>query len=357
MNKILQTITHILFYILLMLVFLTLLVQSYVYLEPKKESFWGNEDDTSQSKSSTENKVQCDNLKRKYPNVPNLSCSIGSVNKDYPLKNFYVKTAYNCIAVENYINGKLDTCALTNCLTQGARCLDFEVLSALDENNRPEVYVATNNQKRMFNILSSQNKIRLGDVFKTLRNQAFSDICPCPNDPCILHIRIKSSDNRIIPLIVNEIKTYLRDKLLSMKYSYGAKQFENQIGNVPLKDLSQKFVLLFHAPELTIRNSALYEYANGMTDSEVIKTVYFDQITEEKKDLIEYNKNAMTIVLPPITNKLKNYDYGFAKMNGCQFIAMSLQNKDDFMDDYNNFFTQNRYSFVLKPEGIRSLSS
>ena len=231
------------------------------------------------------------------------------------------------------------------------------MLSALDDNNKPEVYVATNNQKQMFNILSSKNKIPLSDVFKLLRNQAFSDICPCPNDPCILHIRIKSSDKRIIPMIVNEINTFLRDKLLSIKYSYGANQFDNQIGNVPLKDLSRKFVLLFHAPELSIRNTALYEYANGISDSETIKMIYFDKVIEENKDLIEFNKNGMTFVLPPITNKLKNYDYGVSKMNGCQFIAMSLQNKDSHMDDYNNFFLQNRYSFVLKPESIRSLNS
>ena len=354
MNKILETITYVLFYVLLMLVFLTLLVQTYIYLHSQKDNFSLTENYTN---DENENKVQCANLKRKYPKVPNLSCSVGSPNKEYPLKNFYIKTAYNAIALENYITGKLDVCAVTNCLTQGARCLDFEVLSALDSNNRPEVYVATNNQKRMFNILSSQNKIPLSDVFKTLRDQAFSDICPCPNDPCILHIRIKSSDKRIISMIVNEIKTFLRDKLLSMKYSYGCKQFQNQIGNVPLKDLSQKFVLLFHAPEFSIRNTALYEYANGITDSETIKTIYFDQVTEENKDLIEFNKNAMTFVLPPITNKLVNYDYGVSKMNGCQFIAMSIQNKDKYMDDYNNFFLQNRYSFVLKPESIRSLNS
>lgn len=354
MHRILQSITYILFYILLMLVFLTLLVQTYIYLQPQKDSFLGSKKDTYVGK---ENEVQCANLKRKYPKVPNLSCSVGSSNKEYPLKNFYVKTAYNAIALENYITGKLDICALTNCLAQGARCLDFEILSGLDSNNRPEVYVATNNQKRMFNTMSSKNKIPLSDVFKTLRNQAFSDICPCPNDPCILHIRIKSSDKRIISMIVNEIKTFLRDKLLSMKYSYGCKQFQNQIGNVPLKDLAQKFILLFHAPELSIRNTTLYEYANGITDSETIKTIYFDQSTGVNKDLIEFNKNAMTFVLPQITNKFENYDYGVAKMNGCQFIAMSIQNKDEYMDDYNNFFLQNRYSFVLKPESIRSLNS
>lgn len=351
MNKQLSVITYIFFVILLMLTLLTLIVQCYIYLKQKKYPL------SEEFINSSENEVPCANLKRKYPKIPNLSCSVGSSNKDYSLKNFYVKTAYNCIAVENYITGKLDLCALTNSLSQGARCLDFEILSALDDNNRPDVYVATNNQKRMFNILSSQNRIPLSQVFKTLREQAFSNICPCPNDPCILHIRIKSSDKRIIPMIVNEINTYLRDKLLSMKYSYGANQFDNQIGNVPLKDLARKFVLLFHAPELSIRNTSLFEYANGITDSETIKTIYFNQVTEENKDLIEYNKNAMTFVLPPITNKLQNYDYGISKMNGCQFIAMSLQNKDDYVDDYNKFFIQNRYSFVLKPENIRSLNN
>ena len=58
------------------------------------------------------------------------------------------------------------------------------------------------------------------------------------------------------------------------------------------------------------------------------------QVTEENKDLIEFNKNAMTFVLPPITNKLVNYDYGVSKMNGCQFIAMSIQNTDKYMNKY-----------------------
>ena len=39
MNKILQTITYIMYYILLMMIFLTLLVQAYIYLQPKKEYF------------------------------------------------------------------------------------------------------------------------------------------------------------------------------------------------------------------------------------------------------------------------------------------------------------------------------
>ena len=97
MNKILQTITYIMYYILLMMIFLTLLVQAYIYLQPKKEYFLGNTNN-----SQDINKVQCDNLKRKYPDIPNLSCSVGSQNKELPLKNFYVKTAYNCIALKLY---------------------------------------------------------------------------------------------------------------------------------------------------------------------------------------------------------------------------------------------------------------
>ena len=64
----------------------------------------------------------------------------------------------------------------------------------------------------------------------------------------------------------------------------------------------------------------------------------------------------MTFVLPTTKNKLENNDFGVAKMNGCQFNGMSVQNKDQHINSYNNYFDNNNYAFVLKPESLRSFN-
>ena len=53
------------------------------------------------------------------------------VNKQfsYNLRDYYIKTAYNCCTAGEYKNDFVNVCALKNCIRQGARCLDFEIYS------------------------------------------------------------------------------------------------------------------------------------------------------------------------------------------------------------------------------------
>ena len=46
---------------------------------------------------------------------------------DLPLGDFYVKSAYNCCAVNNYKYDYVDICGLKACLKRGVRFLDFEI--------------------------------------------------------------------------------------------------------------------------------------------------------------------------------------------------------------------------------------
>ena len=342
MNELVLYISYIVFIFVIFLIALTLSVQLYLYVKPKTiESF---------------DSVSCKNLNRKYKTSAKISSTVGSSNKNYKLKDFYVKTAYNCAALENYISGKVDTCAIKNCLMQGYRCLDFELFSSLNEKNKLQCVVGMSEQENSFNTISSSNTLPLSEVFRFLRNYAFSDICPNSNDPCILHLRIKSTDRSIINIIVNEIKTFLHDKLLPIKYGFAAQNHENQIGNVELQKLANKFILLVNAPELELKNSSLYEYSNGITGSEKTRIYYYNDLNNANRELIEFNRINMTFVLPTTKNKLENNDYGVAKMNGCQFIAMSVQNKDKHIDSYNNHFDNNKYGFVLKSESLRSFN-
>ena len=346
MNQYIWQLSYIAFNILIVLILLTIIVQLYLYRHNQHENFLNFSHGFS-------NYTQCKNLKRKYEAMPNISGIAGSKYKMHPLKDFYVKTAYNCVALENYLTGSVDSCAITTCLNQGARCLDFEVFTSIDDANRHKCVVALSDEEENVKQISSSNKIAFDDVLKIINRQAFTNVCPAPNDPLILHIRIKSNDRRIINMILNSINTHIKSRLLSVKYGYGAQNFKGRIGDVSIQDLSNKIVLLFHSPHIDIQSTSLFEYTNGLTGGSEIKVYRNDDIKPEKDSLTEYNKDNMTFILPKLHNKMKNYDFGRSKMLGCQFIAMSHQNKDQHIDDYHEFFNINKYSFVLKPENLR----
>jgi len=51
----------------------------------------------------------------------------------YSLRDFYIKTAYNCCSVGSYKNDYVDIQVLKNLLKQGVRALDFEIYSIDNE--------------------------------------------------------------------------------------------------------------------------------------------------------------------------------------------------------------------------------
>ena len=67
--------------------------------------------------------------------------NVGSIeNKGKMLRDYYIKTAYNCCAIGNFKNTYVSTCALKQVIRQGARCLDFEIYSL---NDMPVVAVSS----------------------------------------------------------------------------------------------------------------------------------------------------------------------------------------------------------------------
>ena len=71
------------------------------------------------------------------------------------------------------------------------------------------------------------------------------------------------------------------------------------------------------------------------------------------EELKFYNKQNMTICLPNLSAKNSNYSARLAMAYGCQFIAMSFQNFDSYMEDYNTVFEEEGSAFVLRPELLR----
>ena len=130
---------------------------------------------------------ECSALDDMYPSINSNMRSLDEKDPEckYALRDYYIKTAFNCCSGGGYKNDYVSTCALKNFLKQGVRGLDFEIYSIDDH---PVVATSTADN---YYYKETFNHVGFANVMDVLRNYAFSDShCPNPHDPLILHLRI-----------------------------------------------------------------------------------------------------------------------------------------------------------------------
>jgi len=278
----------------------------------------------------------------------------------YTLRDYYIKTAYNCCSGGSYKNDYVDTCILKDILKQGVRCLDFEIYS-IDDNP----VIATSTEDSYF-IKETYNSVPFEDFMNIIASNAFTaSTVPNPTDPLILHMRIKSSNQNMFTKMAAILKMY--DYLtLSPKYSYeytqcngdtdAQKCYANNLGTVPLNELQGKIVIIVDKSNSAIMdNEAFYEYVNLTSNSVFMRCLsYFDvKYTPDMNELIEYNKQSMTIVLPDVGSNPDNPSGLVTREMGCQMMAMRYNLVEQNLEENNAFFEKAGSAFVVKPDRLR----
>ena len=127
---------------------------------------------------------ECTYMNNKYGTINGQLKSISSANpnSNYTLKDYYIKTAYNCCSGGSYKNDYVNTCNLTNIIKQGCRGLDFEIYSI---NDQPVVATSTSDS---YYIKETYNSVPFAEAMKIIVNYAFSTTgAPNPNDPILIH--------------------------------------------------------------------------------------------------------------------------------------------------------------------------
>ena len=287
----------------------------------------------------------CNVLKNVYKNKPAIY-NIDS-NSTYLLRDYYIKTAYNCCAGGSVKVDYVGLCALKTCIEQGVRCLDFQIYSI---NNMPAVAVSSVDE---FNVKESFNSIPTNDVFKTIMNMAFSGTnCPNPNDPLLLHFRILSSNVKIYDILAKQISEILNSRILGVEYSF---EFGGQnLGSLPIKTFLGKIIIIADASNPLYQKTKLDEYINIANNAPFLRKLrYMDVKFLEDSKLASYNKQNMSIVLPDLTPSYSNPNFNEAREYGCQMVAMSFQKTDSNLAYYNDFFDKHKSAFVLKPANLR----
>jgi hypothetical protein len=293
---------------------------------------------------------ECSYLNTLYPSVDGNIKSISPNSSDCSgnLYDYYIKTAFNACNGGSYINDYVDICALKSILKQGVRCVDFQIFNI---NSNPAVSSSTTDSNF---VKETFNYVNFSDVMSTISNYAFSGgTVPNPSDPLIIHLRIKSNDQKMYTNLANIFKSY--DKLmLGKNYSY--ENHGKNIGSQPLTSFMNKIILIVDKTNNSyLENKDFLEYVNLTSNSVFMRAFsYYDvKNTPDINELQQFNQRSMTIVFPDVGANPTNPSGILCREAGCQMVAMRYQHVDNFLEENAIFFDEGGYAFVLKPANLR----
>jgi len=281
-----------------------------------------------------------------------LNGKISSINNsdqfNYTFKDYYIKTAYNCCSGGNYKNDYVDTCILTNLLKQGVRGLDFEIFSI---NDQPVVATSTSDS---YYIKETFNYINFLDIMNIIRDYAFAT-ATAPNslDPIIIHLRIKSTNQNMYKNFAKLLENY---GSILMSKDYDSEYYGKNFGNVELNKLKGKVVIIVDKSNTAfLECPEFYKFINMTSNSVFMRALHYYDIkySPDMNELIEFNKQSMTIGMPDKGPNPENPSSVVMRETGCQLLGMRYQSIDTNIEENDIFFDENGSAFVLKPENLR----
>ena len=277
--------------------------------------------------------------------------------EDILVKNFFIKTAYNCCCVDGYKNNWVDGCALRKCIYQGARCLDFEIYSYNDE---PIIAASTANNN---SIKETYNYMKFQDVLNIITNENNSNNIANHSDPLFLHFRIMSDNINIYKKMATLIKSVLFNNNDQNRNRCNIKEEKLVMSNI--NELQNKYIIMVNAKNyVNVQQTDLIDYVNLQSGGPNLGLLRYQTLLaagDNNALLKAQTRRSLFIVLPDLNNNIENYDWTKAYNNGCQFIAMKFQNVDNHLIHYNEImFIENinnnndltRRAIVLKPPNL-----
>jgi hypothetical protein len=267
---------------------------------------------------------------------------------NYTFKDYYIKTAYNCCSGGNYRNNYVDLCILKDLLKQGVRGLDFEIYSI---NNKPVISTSTIDS---YYVKETFNYINFVDAMNVIRDYAFSTAnSPNSLDPIIIHLRIKSNNQEMYKNFAKLLEGF---ESLLMSKDYDSEYYGQNFGNVEIQKLMGKIVIIVDRSNTSfLECPEFYKFINMTSNSVFMRSLHYYDIkyTPDLNELINFNKQNMTIGMPDKGTNPENPSSVVMRETGCQLLGMRYQYIDVNIEENDIFFDENGYAFVLKPELLR----
>ena len=292
---------------------------------------------------------------------------------DYTLKDFYIKTAYNCFCNSGFRNGYVDECALKNCASYGVRALHMQIFSLDGIPIIGANSVNTNEYKETYNNIKFKDAIStIHDVFKISSDfGGIQDGNNLKNDPLFLILQLHYGTNlkndknvsqsitevnnkinfynKIYESLVEEFRGNFASSTLRDTYKgdYDSKKnsrygINDYVMNMKMSETKNKifiFVIVNGDNDYTaIRKSKLHDIVDLYEGNGFVSYRYDDMLGLDRVSTIEKSKNNLIFCMPPLTSSYANNDFVQAIIKGIQFVGMNFQNSDYQLQLYNKFF-------------------
>lgn len=272
----------------------------------------------------------------------------------YPVNYYYIKTAYNCCSVGNYIDDYVELCALEKIISQGVRCFDFEIFNI---NEQPVISTSTNTNTYMKETYNSIPFSSALNIIVTQGMQNSNNSCPNWTDPVFISLRMNTNNVNVYNSIASLLSNYTNQYLLADEYNYGSNG-NNFAATVSLNSLIGKMVIMVQSSGSVLQSSQLYEYTNIVTGgpgtSPYFQFQTFSNIVNDNDvDVINYAKMNTIFVTPDTSNGTPiNSDPAYCLSSGIQFIGMAYQIFDNYLQAYESYFNSKGHAFVEKNNSL-----
>lgn len=280
-----------------------------------------------------------------YPKVMKVG-PLGCPNASpYRLCDFYMASSSYSVFPGAQVFDYVSDNVLPMAIKAGVRLVELDIYS--DMNDQP--VVGLKNQK--LGIDYAYNTVPLEACCVSIANTAFNSVTsPASSDPFVLSLVFHTDKTKTLNAASEILKTTCRANLLGTEYSYQRKNLALE----PICNLQNKLIIVSGG---TIKGTHMEELTNMSWSTSHLRRLTYTQASQphDQDELINHNRNNITMVVPDIGEDLVNNNPQILFAYGCQWIMMNYGSIDDMMELYISEFQEN--SLVLKPAALRPLKT
>ena len=278
-----------------------------------------------------------------YPKVTKigpLGCPAAS---PYRLCDFYTACSSYSVFPGAEIYDYVSDGIIPMAIKSGVRLIELDIYS--DINDQP--VVGLKNQK--LGIDYAYNTVPFEACCVAVANTAFNTVTsPASSDPFMLSLVFHTNKSKTLNAASEILKTTCRSHMLDKEYSYTRKNLAIE----PICNLQNKLIIVSGG---NVKGTHMEELVNLSWDTSYLRRLTYSQASQphDQDELINHNRNNITMVVPDIGDDLKNSNPQILFSYGCQWIMMNYGSIDDMMELYISEFQEN--SNILKPAALRPL--
>jgi hypothetical protein len=262
---------------------------------------------------------------------------------EYRLCDYYAAASSYSVFPGSAIFDYVSDSILPLVIKAGPRVVELDVYA--DDSNKP--VVGLKNQK--LGVDYAYNTVPLEACCISIANNAFNSISnPVSSDPFILSLVFHTDKTNVINAAAEIIKTTCRPHLLDYSFGYQRRNLAIE----PVCNLQSKLIIVSGG---NMKGTLMEEIVNLSWSTSHLRRLTYTQAAQphDQEELINFNRNNITMVVPDASDDLKNSNPQIIFTYGCQWNLMSYGSPDDMMELYIGEFQEN--SLVLKPAALRPL--